>query len=85
MNNKIEYQEIMRFCNDVIKTINPKDFNKAINWEDLRCIDVLYDYTNKIWRIWVEEADPDCPEFANYIAGKLEQKFGGDFEVITKW
>ncbi len=56
--------------------------DEAINWGDLRVIDVVP--TSEGFLLDVEEAAPDCPNFCHWLAEKLDG-WGWQVEVVTEW
>ena len=59
-----------------------------INWGDLGVVSaerVKDDSGHISYRIWIEEAGPDCSEFPLYISGKLKQFGFNGIEVRTEW
>lgn len=64
-----------------------RDIPGAVNWADLHCLDVeWYEtlYGDSGYRVIVEEAAPENPDFQKFIREDI-QKFGFDVEVVTEW
>jgi len=66
-------------------------FTEAINWGDLRCVEVGYTVTleGEYYQVLIEEANPSCPKFCEFIreiitaAGEGFDSF--NLEVRTAW
>lgn len=74
--------------NQIIAGCLPSDFHDAINWGDIRCVNVLF-YTDVHgdtgYQVVIEEAAPDSSTFQNYIAGKLGVAGFPNIEVRCEW
>mgnify|MGYP001612838868 CR=1 FL=1 len=78
--------------NDILKDAQKdKDkINGSINWGDLQCVSVemITDSEgNNKYRVYVEEAEPDCKELIEYIEDELFLSGWNDniIEIITEW
>ena len=57
--------------------------DEPINWGDLGVVDVQKQGTS--WRIFIEEAAPDCPQFCGYIQWWLNKWGWKNVIVETAW
>lgn len=57
--------------------------DEAINWGDLKCNDVEKFDTGE-YLVTIDEADPSCPTFCEYIREHLES-YGWNCRVQTEW
>lgn len=57
--------------------------NEAINWGDLQCNEVIKLDTGE-YLVTIDEADPDCPTFHEYISNHLSA-WGWNCRVQTEW
>jgi|GEM_PF-4845782 len=67
---------------------NPGDFNEAINFADLRCVDVGLCRSldgHEHWLAHIEEADPACPKLAQHVAEAIFALTGITVEIDTSW
>jgi hypothetical protein len=71
------------------KTEKEKFSACAINWGDLKCIDVESVHSLKNTevedRVYIEEADPGAKSFADHVSNLLYQGGYGDVEVHLAW
>ena len=85
--------EITTAVNNIIDSLNPKDFNKAINWGDVSVCavkQIMYIYpdytgTDPTFEVTIEEAEPGCSDFCSVIENKFKEKYNFDIEVKTEW
>lgn len=81
---KKDANEIIKSCYDVdgkLKLEIGKKFEgEAINWGDLKCLEV-----KKCYVVYIDEADPNAENFRYYIKNELENKGYDNIEVITEW
>jgi hypothetical protein len=85
-------EEIEKLTNEIIKSLYDADgkvrkrgglYEEPINWGDLGVCEVKQDIDGT-FIIFIEEADPSCCEFNNFIAEELKKK-GIEATVITEW
>jgi len=72
----------------VIDTFGLPTFNEAINWGDLHCTSAerYTEHTGETgYRVYIEEASPECWKFCQYIADQLTARGYPDVEVKTEW
>lgn len=72
----------------VVATRDELEIFEAINWGDLHCTvaERYIDHTGETgYRVYIEEASPDCPKFCQYIADQLALLRYPDVEVKTEW
>jgi hypothetical protein len=67
--------------------LDKEDFPEAINWGDLKCIDVVpYSYSlDEGYYITIDEASPDCPIFQKWIANEMYLRHDINVTVETEW
>jgi len=63
--------------------LDKEDFPEAINWADLLCIDVVPYSLEEGYYITIEEADPVCPIFQNWIANEMYERHDINVTVET--
>jgi len=58
------------------------------NWADLKCNcaeQYIMHNGEKGHRVYIDEADPDCPVFHMHIIGELTKLGFVDIDVVTEW
>lgn len=81
-------QEVQNEINTFLAKLNPKDFDEAINWGNLSCIEVCKckNQDGDInYKILIEEADPSCIDFIDEIQRYLYRVYQILFEVRLEW
>jgi hypothetical protein len=56
----------------------------AVNWADLRCVDVEISLLDDVVTVTVEEASPDASELCRYVAEELARSGYGAIAVRTE-
>lgn len=72
---------------DAARTAVPA-ISGAINWGNLRCVSAEHwrnDEGAEGYRVWIEEAAPECSELHRGVAAHLAAAGFNDIEVITEW
>jgi hypothetical protein len=62
-----------------------KEIDGAINWADLRCVDVQESLLDDTVTITIEEADPSAEKLCRYVAERLRDNGYPDIIVRTEW
>ena len=57
---------------------------EAVNWGGLGAREIWYSPEDDRYLVFIEEADPFCPEFHGYISSEMQKK-GFEVEVQTEW
>ena len=79
-NNKLKQQ-----VNEILKKLNPQDFDEPINWGDLHCCEAHFTRKGNII-IHISEAAPDCPDFQQRVASQVYNLYQvGKITVKTEW
>ena len=89
--NNDECENIKKDINGTIKSLYDVDgkvkdeiaekfADEAINWGDLKCLEV-----KKCYVAYIDEADPNAENFKDYIKNEMEKKGYNDIEIITEW
>ena len=78
---------IKQLVNTLIKEAyeNRHNFNEAINWGDLKCIEVTPYSLEEGYYIIIDEAAPECPEFQQWIENEMWERHSIDVAVSTEW
>ena len=82
--------KVMADVDDILKEMSThkEDFHEAINWADLKCVDVELissSYSGDFIRVKIEEAAPDSSDFRMYIYQALVHRGYLRIEVVTEW
>ena len=70
---------------------NQKEIGDAVNWGDLRVVDVLHSPKTGALTAMIHEASPDANVFQHWIwdwvyeHGFRHGERGGDFEIRSEW
>ncbi len=85
-------QEICDAVNQLIAECGVNRFQEAINWGDLKCIEVKEATTlwpepdgEKRIQIFIDEAAPECWQFQTWISEQMFEHYGFKPEVFTEW
>jgi hypothetical protein len=62
--------------------------NEPVNWADLGCTGVEWyqnDTDHRGFRVYIEEAAPDCAHLSAFIANYLQERGYSEVDVVTEW
>jgi hypothetical protein len=62
-----------------------KEIAGAINWADLRCVDVQESLLDDTVTVTIEEADPSAGKLCRYVAERLRDNAYPGIIVRTEW
>ncbi|MCK1445446.1 hypothetical protein IVB43_23965 [Bradyrhizobium sp. 48] len=82
---KAKAEQIQRDINMILAGIDPKEIGGAVNWADLKCVDVSISLMDDSWCATVEEASPSATELATYIHIGLQRLGHGEVWVRCDW
>jgi hypothetical protein len=57
----------------------------AVNWADLRCVDVEMSLIDGRVTVTIEEADPGALELCRFVAKELARRGNDEIAVRTEW
>jgi len=89
--------EIKNAVDEIINEFDPEDFDDAINWGDLACVEVLWvfplypeeEHYNPGERYYtevlIEEAEPLAMALAETVMDEFYDKYGFMIYVRTEW
>lgn len=79
------YQSI---CNEAIEKAREAKIKDAVNWDDLKCNEVIFvinDKGDNFYQFIISEASPDCEDFKGFIQQYLIDKVDLYPEIVTEW
>ena len=57
----------------------------AVNWGDLRCVDVEISLLDDVVTVTIEEASPDALELCRFVAKELARRGYDEVAARTEW
>ena len=76
--------DIKVFVDEFLNGLSQEDFeHEAINWGDLKCIDVVIQPQEIA--VWIEECSPDCVDLSIAVQDAVMAEFERDTIVHCEW
>lgn len=75
--------DVHNFVNETLNSIPPSSIEGAINWGDLKCVEVLF-VEDEIY-ITIDEAAPSAINLIVHVQNKVKEEFGKPTLVNCEW